>query len=108
MIANTARHKLVFERDTPAPNAYGELVENWQVIATRRAALKPMRGNERYNAQRVHAEVDHKITVRYDSTLADLSPKDRIRKGARIFKIDAVINVAERNRELEILATEVV
>ena len=51
----------------------------------------------------LEASVSHRFTMRYRN---DITAKNRLKFGTRVFNIRAVINVKERNKWLEIDADE--
>lgn len=81
----------------------GEVVNTWTTFATARAGFEPVRGREFFAAGRIDAETTHVVYMRH---LAGLDETMRINWNGRIFDIQAIINVDERNRELEITAIE--
>lgn len=99
------RHRVTLQELVKTDDGYGGIVETWQDVATVWAAIEPLRGNERYTAQQVQSELTHKVTIRYR---AGIKPQMRILYGNRVFDIEAVIDVDERHRWLELLCSEVV
>lgn len=100
------RHRVVFQRATETQDAFGEPDKTWATLCTSWAFIGPIRGAERFSANEVLAEVDHRIVTRYRSELSALSPKDRATWNGHTFDIRAVINRDSRNVDLEILAKE--
>jgi SPP1 family predicted phage head-tail adaptor len=94
--------------DVPERNSDGsEKVDDsqWQDLATVWASVEPISGKEFFAAQEIVAEITHRIRLRY---YAGLTPKMRLKLNDRIFDMQRILNVEERNRELEILARELV
>jgi SPP1 family predicted phage head-tail adaptor len=90
-------------------DSFGGQVSNWTTVKRVYAEVEALTGNERIAAQSVASEVSHRFTVRYDSTLwAD--PKTaatyRLVYRGRFFNIDAMLNVDESDRTVELLASE--
>lgn len=106
MRAGRLRHQIRFERSTETVNAYNEPVQTWSLLASAWVGIEPLRGNERIAAMQVQAAADVRIVTRYQTALSDLNPKDRAVFGSKVYDIKAVINVDERNRELQVMATE--
>lgn len=104
-VVGNLRHRVIIQGKQTTPDGMGGFVEAWQDIATVWGDVRPLRGQERYVAQQAVSEVTHKVTIRYMSGIA---PGNRILFDGRVFDILAVINVAERNRWLELLCSEVV
>jgi len=99
------RHRITLQEIIKTDDGYGGIVETWKDIATVWAAIEPLKGTERYQAQQVQSELTHKVTIRYR---AGIKPQMRILYGNRVFDIEAVIDVDERHRWLELLCSEVV
>lgn len=104
MLSNTTRHRVELQRNTPTRNAHGEEIDFWATFATRHASVKSLHGRERFSARQLVADADVRIRMRYDTSIADLTPKDRIVWGARIFDIMSAFSVD--NREMDITAKE--
>ena len=105
MRAGRLRHKVTIQDYTESQNTFGEVTKNWTDYATVWAAVEPVKGREFWESQQINAEITTKVTLRY---LAGVKPKMRILHDTRIFEIDSVINVDERNRELQLLVKEMV
>lgn len=67
------------------------------------ASIKPTRGKEYQEAQRIRPELTYKITTRYHK---DITSDMLIRFKNRYFEIISVINVNEENKTLEIICIE--
>lgn len=105
------RHKVKIQTMAASTSAFGTdpNKETPMTIATRRASIQPMSGDELFRAQQFHAEVSTQIVIRYDDKLATLSPKHRIvnaNSTGRIYDVLSAINMDERDREIRILAKE--
>ncbi len=83
----------------------GSTKDKWEVVDKRRAAIRPIRGRERVEGKRLESRVTHRITMRY---WKGLTSENMLRFNGREFNLDSVINVDERNEELEIMAIEVI
>lgn len=101
------RHRLAVQRQNSAPDAYGEDTGTWSEIVQTRGDVEPLQGKELWEAQKATAEVTHRITMRYG---VDVLPEDRVinTTGAAhvTYEVTAVINVAQRNRELQVMCVE--
>lgn len=103
--SGTLQHQVVIKSITDSVGARGGIVETESDFATVFASIEPLRGRERYEAQRVDAEINHRIRMHY---VAGVTPKMRIVFGTQTFDIKSVVNVRSLGKELEILATECV
>jgi SPP1 family predicted phage head-tail adaptor len=97
------RHRITVEETTETQEADGSVIENWSAFATAQGSIEPISGREYFAAQTTQAEVTHRISLRY---LTGVTPKMRVKYGSRIFDILSVINVDERNRELQLMCRE--
>ena len=100
------RHRVVFQSATVAQDAFGEPDQTWSNLATRWALVQPMKGAERFAANQVQADVDHRIVCRYDSTLSALTPGDRATWNGHTYDIKSIIWRDHTQKEMEILAQE--
>jgi SPP1 family predicted phage head-tail adaptor len=103
MQAGKLRHRLTLEQSTDTNNTRGEPIPTWSTVAYVWAAIRPNSGREGLAADQMYSSATHRISIRYR---AGVVPKMRFVKGARVFDINAVLNVDERNREMVCLATE--
>jgi len=108
--ANIMRHRLKLETlSTASQDTFGEDDAGYTLLGTRDAAIEPLKGNERFVAQQLDPNLSHKITMRWDSTVATLTPKGRLvmmSSTSRVFDVQSIINVDERDHTLEIMAME--
>lgn len=104
MQAGKLRHRVTFETSTVSQNDYGEPVDSWADITTVWARVQPTAGKERFAAMQQQSGIDYVIECRYQSALSDLAAEDRATFDSKTYDIKAVINVDERNRELQVFA----
>lgn len=70
-----------------------------------RVAIRQLNGQERFEAQQIQADATHEIKGRYYS---GLTPKHRLKFGARTFNIVSVNNVEEANINHELRCRELI
>ena len=88
------------------PDSFGQDTGSATTVASNVwASVEPLEGREFEQAQRIVAQVTHKITIRGRT---GVSPKQRVVHKGRTFEIGAVINPDERLRKLVLLCVEVV
>lgn len=105
MRSSLLRHLISFEEQVETKNSIGEIKNEWLSLVLREyVQIIPLKGDEKYQSKSLNTEVNHKIRLRYRT---GLDSKMRIVYGTRIFEIDSIINLGERNKELHIMATEV-
>lgn len=77
--------------------------ETWVEFCTCQASIRPISASERIKSNREEMIVSHRIKIRYRSGITNGM---RMVYHGRVFDIASVINIDEKNREIEILATE--
>ena len=105
MRAGELRHKVEIWKYSATADDSGELIETWAKDCTCWAAINPLQGIEKYQAQRIDATVTTEIIMRY---IKGLTPRDRIKRcsDGRTFEITSIINLNERNIELRMMCKE--
>lgn len=107
MRAGQLRHRVEIQSYDSTADELNQVIINesdWSTDATCWASIRPLNGREMEYMNSVYADVSHKILMRYYS----LQTEDRIKYGSRIFNVVSVINTDERNRQVEVIAKEVV
>jgi SPP1 family predicted phage head-tail adaptor len=97
------RHRITIEQAAENQEPDGSVIEMWSIYATAQASIEPVSGREYFVAQSTQADLNHRISLRY---VPGITPKMRVNYGSRIFDILSVINVNERNRELQLMCRE--
>lgn len=104
MRAGVLRKRLALERATEAL-VKGEAQKTWAVLFEGWGEIRPLSGRELFASNMTQAEISHRISMRWRAAVSPTT-KDRIRMGARLFDITAVMNIDERNREWVFMAVE--
>ena len=99
--AGRLRHQITVQRLQVTPNEFGEPEQAWVDLAVVRADVLPISGREYFAAQKTNAEGLVSIVIRYVAGLA-ITERDRVSYAGRVYDINAVINVEQRNRRLEL------
>lgn len=105
MRAGDLRHRVTIQQLVTVYDEYNQPVEMWQDLTTVWAAIEPLSGREYWQAKAVNAEVTHRVRMRYR---AGITPEMRLVFNGRVFEILAVLNLEERNIELQLLCKEAV
>ena len=100
MRAGRLRHKITIERQSATEDAHGERIDTWATLAIRWASVEPLNGKEFFASSGEQSQITTRIRLRYDSTLSDLAPPDRISFNSVIYNIESVINPNELNKDL--------
>ncbi len=103
MRAATLRHRVVLQSAAATADSGGGGAATWSDDATLWASIEPIKGAERLTAQQLESRLTHRVRLRHRSGVTTAM---RLKFGARIFNIRAVINPDERNRLLELLCEE--
>lgn len=103
--AGPRNKKITIQRLREDPQPDGDANGAPETVATALASIEPLAGQERMFAQQQQATTTHKLGMVY---IAGIKPNMRAVWNGRVFNFDSVINVKEENRELLIMATEVV
>lgn len=97
------RHRVTIEAPVDGVNEFGERVVTWSTVETVYAAVEPVRGREFFAAEQVQSEVSHRVVMRYR---AGMTTRMRLLHLGREFHINAIIDVDERHRELQLMCRE--
>lgn len=104
MQAGRLRHRITIQyKSATTQNTAGEEVVTWAKYVDAWASIKPLRGQEYLQARQTQANVDHRIELRYQ---AGITPEMRVVFGSRIFSIESVLNVDERDFLLQLMCGE--
>lgn len=96
-------HKVYLQQPCRIANSFGEPVVTWITFATVWAAIEPLSGRDAILAQQSSSPHTYKMTIRY---MRGVNGSHRILYGTRIFEINSVINLEEKNTYLEMQCTE--
>lgn len=107
MRAGTLHDRVTIQRPVRVPAtgttaAWGPAA-GWEDVATVWAELTPKPAGETNTAKGTQGGTGYAIRIRY---MPDITSRNRIVKGDRVFDITSVINVGERRRELLIETRE--
>ena len=87
-------------------DSMGQETQQLIPIATIWGDLRPVRGNEYYEVQKIQAKVSHKLYIRFHSAYADMDTNWYIGYGDKIFDVVSVINVDLADKMFEIYCNE--
>lgn len=105
MRAGALNKKIVFQGTTLARNGLGEKVAKKADGFTTWASIQTISGKEQFLSNQNYATLSHKLRCRYSDKI---NQNQTIKYKNREFKILAVLDIYEKNKELEILVEEVV
>lgn len=97
LAAGKLDRRITLQRFTYTTDAgSGEQVKTWADLATRWASKRDASDSERIASAEISAEIGTRFTVHWDSTVADLNPKDRLVFDGRTYEIIAVKEIDRR------------
>lgn len=100
MQAGKLRHPVTIEQSTETTDEYGAVVLTWSTLASVWAAIEPMRGRERFEAQHHAIEEDTRIRIRHrDDVTAEERVVDRL---GNVYHIKGVLDVDGLGEELHL------
>jgi SPP1 family predicted phage head-tail adaptor len=108
MQAGALRNRVTVQKRKRVSNSFGEEANDWKDVAEVYAAIVPLAATEAIKAESVRLVTTHQVTMRYtDSVTADcrLEWFDGFR--TRTLAIASLLNVGERNAELQLLCSEI-
>jgi SPP1 family predicted phage head-tail adaptor len=103
MRAGPLRCRITIEAPVETQAGDGSMFTTWETFAIAWASIEPLIGREYFAQQREQATVSHKIRMRHQP---GITHKMRVAWGTRIFEIESVLNVGERNREIILMCQE--
>jgi SPP1 family predicted phage head-tail adaptor len=101
--AGELRQRFEIQKNTPVRGTTGEPVDAWSTIDEIWGKIEQAKGQERWMSPQVTATAFFKITVRYHP---EINVARQLKMGDRIFDINEVNNVEERNRWMVLTAQE--
>lgn len=93
--ASQARTRIVIQTQSSTPDDAGGRVTTWADALTVWSRVEPMAGRELFLSSQLQSRVDSRMTIRYQSSLADttVAAKARVKLGTRLFNILASKNL---------------
>ena len=105
MRSGPLRHRITVQKPVETQDAFGEVDVTWATHVESWASVDPISSRESFQASRDHAEMTHRVRMRYRP---GITHKMRILFGERVLNIRSIINHREINRHLELLCEEFV
>lgn len=102
-LASCLRKRVVIEEPIRVSDEAGGFTESWQEVVSAFAEILPVTGREKLSAFKMQGEISHKATIRY---VSGITTGMRLKLGARLLNIRAVINSSEMNERLILLCDE--
>ena len=102
--AGQLRRRITIQTPTETVGARGGPTETWATFKTRWASVTPQAGNEPFEDDRFRSVQRVVFEMRY---VAGITTKMRVSWDSRIFAIQSIVNVEERNKLLRVITEEV-
>ena len=99
--AGSLCHSVIVERVSTVQDDAGQPVANWLPVRTTRASIEAVTGREVFHNQQLASQLTHTIKMRWSPVV--IAPGMRVRFGIKLYEIQSVENVSERNRVLKLL-----
>ncbi len=109
MQSGKLRYSVSIEQQSASRTPFGSPVDSWAVLATVRAGIFPLTGRELEAAQKLNAEINTKITMRY---LAGIVPEMRVNwtdsraNRTRLYDILGIADEEQRHNKMDLLCVE--
>jgi len=97
------RHRVTFQEEQKTPDGYKGSTAKWVYVVEVWASVEPISGGERFFAQQIKSDVTHKVKIRYRTGINEAM---RILHRDRIFSIESIIDVEERQKFIELRCIE--
>ena len=105
MQAGKLRHYVELQRVDVTIDSHGDQGKEWTTIATAWASIEQLSGREFLQAAQSQSDVTVRIRMRARTDVT-LTPKDRVKYGARLFDIRHVLDWGDRGVEWQLMCTE--
>jgi len=103
MRAGRLNHLVIIQQPTEVQDSTGQAVKSWGTYATVWAGVEPLKGREFLETQQINAETTTRIRIR---KLAGVTKKMRVSYDSRIYNINAILHIHERQREMHLMCSE--
>lgn len=100
-------HSIQIQQQSTAQTGTGAEQTIWSTILTTRAAISTASSKEVYQASQFTAQVSHVIKIRWPGSSVTILGGQQVLLGSRVFKLQTVENVLERNRVLLLHCLEI-
>jgi len=103
MRAGRLRHKVLIEQAEKTEDSMGSVTESWSTFATTHMRMVPFSGAERVENMQQKQRTMQRGYIRY---ISGVTTDMRINDGGTYHRIESVLNVENRNRELELIFSD--
>ncbi len=103
MISGRKSKSIQIETVTQVVNAFGGLAETWATFKKVFAEVSPTRGQEYFSSRQINTKNNVSFRFNYFS---GITTKMRVSYDGKVYDIQSIININERNREIELMCEE--
>ena len=101
------RRQVQIQQQSATPDSVGQPQLIWTTILTVMAAITATGAKESFATGQFSSQVTHRISIRWPGESVTLLGGQRVLYGARIFLVQAVENVRERNTLVHLMCLEI-
>lgn len=94
--AGTLRHMIHIQSPSPTRDAAGQPINTWTTVLTTYASIVMQKERQYFQSGQFTAQGRHEITFRC-SSVVNIDPSMRVLFGLKVFRIEGIDNVQERN-----------
>ena len=105
--AGELRHSVQIQQQSTSQSGTGALVQSWTTILITMGKISTASSREAYQAMQFTAQVSHVIKIRWPGTGVTILGGQQVLFGSRVFKLQTVENMLERNRVLLLHCLEI-
>jgi SPP1 family predicted phage head-tail adaptor len=105
--AGLLRNPVLIQAQSMTQDAVGGPLTAWTTVLSCFAGISTMSSREVYQTAQFVSEVTHRVTIRWPGPSVSIQGGMQVVFGSRIFKIQNVENVQERNRVLYLMCVEI-
>jgi len=103
MRAGRLRHRLWLKGPTNTNDTAGTIVTTYGTVAVLWGSIEPLKGQEYYDSALINSEATSRIVIRHTATI---EPNYIFVFETRTFKIISVIDIDEKNKEMQLMVKE--
>jgi SPP1 family predicted phage head-tail adaptor len=101
------RDQIQIQQQTTAQDDFGQPQSTWTTVLTAMSKIASITMAERFQTAQFVAQISHRITLRWPGAGVTIQGGMRVMFGTRIFQLQEVDNVEERNVTLHLLCLEI-
>ncbi len=103
MRAGRLNKKVIIESLTETVDGVGQAVKTWSTFNQPWASIDPINGREYFSGNQLKDTMKVKIKIRY---LSGVTEKMRVNWNGKLYNIEGIVNVFERDKEMFLLCSE--